>query len=221
MELIYVADPMCSWCWGFHPSMTAIADHHLDLPVRVVVGGLRPGPSAKRLDDDMRAFLLHHWQQVEERSGQPFNPAGLDREDWTYDTEMADMAVVAMRKAAPGDTLRFLGRVQRAFYAEAVDVTAAEAYGGLVAGFPVDAGSFVGDLADGVDRDDTWSDFALARSWGISGFPAVVGRQGQSGALLARGWMAPGQLDQVVHSWLSSTGHEVVDGATCAVGDIC
>ena len=46
-KLIYVGDPMCSWCWGFAPEIESLAD---DYPIEVVVGGLRPGPSAQPLD---------------------------------------------------------------------------------------------------------------------------------------------------------------------------
>ena len=40
--LVYFADPMCSWCYGFSPVIREIADHFGErLPVEVVMGGLR------------------------------------------------------------------------------------------------------------------------------------------------------------------------------------
>ena len=43
-HLLYIADPMCSWCYGFAPVITEIAQRLAGLaPVRVVMGGLRPG----------------------------------------------------------------------------------------------------------------------------------------------------------------------------------
>ena len=40
-EIIYVGDPMCSWCWGFSPVLNRIrADYDAVAPMRVVVGGL-------------------------------------------------------------------------------------------------------------------------------------------------------------------------------------
>ena len=123
LELIYVADPMCSWCWGFAPSIEAIADHHSDLPIRVVMGGLRPGAAAEPLNEGMRSYLTRAWTSVSERSGQPFDHSFLDRDTWIYDTEQAAIAVVAMRRVDESQTLSFLTRLQRAFYAEAFDVT--------------------------------------------------------------------------------------------------
>ena len=43
-HLIYFADPMCSWCYGFWPVIAAVqAAFGETLPIRLVMGGLRPG----------------------------------------------------------------------------------------------------------------------------------------------------------------------------------
>ena len=42
--LWYFADPMCSWCWGFAPVISAIEETYKNrLKVELVLGGLRPG----------------------------------------------------------------------------------------------------------------------------------------------------------------------------------
>ena len=60
-EFLYVGDVMCSWCWGFAPTLTKLTEN-FQLPIRVVNGGLRPGPSAELLDNRMASFLGHHWE---------------------------------------------------------------------------------------------------------------------------------------------------------------
>lgn len=221
LELIYVADAMCSWCWGFEPTIRGLADHHPKLAIRIVVGGLRPGPAAQPLTDELRGVLGHHWDQVEARSGQPFDRRGLDRQDWLYDTETPAMAVVAMRAAAPEETLPFLSKLQKAFYAEAVDITDPEAYRDLVEGFPVDPNAFSESLRSGDYRESAWQDFATARSWGVSGFPTVIGRSGTDGTVLARGWMPPAPFDAVVHAWLAEERPGFVSGDACSLGGVC
>ena len=42
MRLIYIADPMCSWCYGFGPELSKLLARHPDATVDVVMGGLRP-----------------------------------------------------------------------------------------------------------------------------------------------------------------------------------
>ena len=76
-ELIYVGDPMCSWCWGMAPVVERLAARD-DVDTRIIVGGLRPGPRAQVLDADMREMLAGHWAQVASVTGQPFNEQGLN-----------------------------------------------------------------------------------------------------------------------------------------------
>lgn len=39
-EIIYIGDPMCSWCWGFSPVLDQIRETYGAMaPVRVIVGG--------------------------------------------------------------------------------------------------------------------------------------------------------------------------------------
>ena len=51
-RIIYIGDPMCSWCWGIAPELDRL-QAWTTLPFDVVVGGLRPGPSAERMRPSM------------------------------------------------------------------------------------------------------------------------------------------------------------------------
>lgn len=222
LELIYVADPMCSWCWGFAPSIEALAEHHPDLPIRVVLGGLRPGAAAEPLNDQMRSYLTQAWTAVGQRSGQPFDHAFLERENWVYDTEQAAIAVTAMRQVDESQTLGFLTRVQRAFYAENVDVTDAAVYPSLVAEFPVDGEEYLASLESELTKKLTWGDFSLSRRWGINGFPALLARDGDEAGYLTAGWASPPDVDAALHAWLDDRSPGSVDAPACDInGEIC
>jgi putative protein-disulfide isomerase len=72
-HLIYIAGPMCSWRWGFSPTIESIRQRFGDaLLIRLMIGGLRPG-ATKPLDEAGRRTIRHHWEQVREASGQPFD----------------------------------------------------------------------------------------------------------------------------------------------------
>lgn len=186
-KLIYVGDPMCSWCWGFAPEIEALAD---DFAVEVVVGGLRPGPSAQPLTERMAEFLRHHWVEIAERTGQPFATEFLDRGDeWMYDTEPAAVAVVTMREMHDPGTLSYFTDLQHAFYAEGRDVTDFDVLADLASSYPVDRSAFRFRLESKEAKQAAWNDFGRARNWGISGFPTLVGELiGDQLALLSRGW---------------------------------
>lgn len=187
ISLIYVGDPMCSWCWGFAPEIESLAE---DLPVEVVVGGLRPGPMAQPLEDRMANVLNHHWEEIAERTGQRFDTTFLQRRDgWMYDTEPAAIAVTRMREMRPGDTLSYFTDIQEAFYGRGEDVTDFEVLAGLAGRYELDTAEFATALGTDEAKKRAWEDFSRSRNWGISGFPTLVGEMDDGRlALLARGW---------------------------------
>jgi len=196
---------MCSWCWGFAPEVESLAG---DYPVEVVVGGLRPGPSAEPLDDRMAVFLAKHWVEIEQRTGQPFDTAFLDRRDgWVYDTEPAAIAVALVRDLDEPSTLAYFTIVQRAFYSDGRDVTDFDVLADLTGGLDIDRQAFREQLESEKAKKAAWADFSRSRNWGIEGFPALIGElaDGQL-ALLARGWTEA----ELIRSRISSFGEEAV-----------
>lgn len=201
LEFIYVGDPMCSWCYGFGPVIERL-DKRFDFPIRLIVGGLRPGPAAEILDDRMRRVLQHHWEEIGERTGQPFDLGGLERENWTYDTLTPDTAALVMRELNPGEALPFFNRLQRAFYAEAVDVTDPDVYPELIEGFDVDPDRFTEQLGSDAMQQATYADFAQARALGANGFPTTFLSAGDDIFLVARGYAPYETLEPALTAFL-------------------
>lgn len=152
----------------------------------------------------MREYLSRHWGAVAERSGQPFNLAALQREGWLYDTEPPARAVVTVRAMAPEREIEFFQRVQRAFYAEAVDVVAPDSYPALVAGVDIDPPAFLERFRSEEMKAATQADYRQARELGIGGFPSVVVRKGEQLALLTRGWAPLERLVPALNEWLDA-----------------
>ena len=189
IEFTYVGDTMCSWCWGFAPTVERLQGHYA-FPMRLINGGLRPGPNAQALDDDMRAYLNQAWARVAAASGQPFNDAVLDTEGWIYDTELPARAVVTMRAHNESQEWQFFKRLQLAFYAEGEDVTNESVYPGILNDFSVDVDAFMADLADEKSRLAAWEDFEQAQVMQAQGFPTLLLRTGSDMATVTRGYRA-------------------------------
>ena len=199
VSLVYVGDPMCSWCWGFAPEIEALAG---EWPVEVVVGGLRPGPLAETLDDRMAAFLREHWVEIAEQTDQPFDTTFLERRDgWLYDTEPAAIAVTQMREMNPPRTLDYFTDLQMAFYGRGEDITDFEVLTALTDGYDVDIAAFAQVLTTEEAKQRAWQDFSRSRNWGVSGFPALVGVLDDGRlALLARGWARADTIRERIES---------------------
>jgi len=210
LEFIYVGDPMCSWCYGFGPVIERL-DERFDFPTRLVIGGLRPGPAAETLDEGLRRTLQHHWEEIGERTGQPFDLGGLDRENWTYDTLTPDTAAVTMRELSPDAALPFFARLQSAFYADGIDVTDLGVYPALLEGFDVDPDNFIEELTSLAMEQQTLADFAQARSLGANGFPTTFLRAGDDIYLVARGYAPYDTLEPALTTFLEERFPEMAD----------
>jgi putative protein-disulfide isomerase len=173
-HLIYFADPMCSWCWGFAPVITAITQRFGGtLPVRLIMGGLRPG-TTKPMDEAAKSSIREHWNHVHAASGQPFDLHFFERDSFVYDTEPAARAVVVVRRHGMEKALAYLNLVQRAFYAENKDVTDDEMLADLVAGVGIDRATFLRDFRSDGAKTETWHDFAITQRTGVTGFPSLI-----------------------------------------------
>lgn len=181
MKLIFVGDPMCSWCYGFGKELSALTARHPELPLEIMVGGVRAG-ATDVLDDNGKQFRLGHWARVEEKSGLPFNrKALLARENFVYDTEPICRAVVTARRVAPeADQLAVFRALQRAFYVDGLDTTdgavlAQAAVAELAEqGYAVDAATFHAAWSHNATIVATLAEFAQVRAIGIRSFPALL-----------------------------------------------
>ncbi|MFP5511553.1 MAG: hypothetical protein ACLGJC_00485 [Alphaproteobacteria bacterium] len=113
-HLIYIADPMCSWCWGFAPAIQAIRQRYAGtLPIRLMMGGLRP-QTTKSMDEAAKQKTRSHWEHVQAASGQPFDFVFFEREDFVYDTDPAARALVVVRRSGMERVLDYLVLTQAA-----------------------------------------------------------------------------------------------------------
>ena len=189
VEIIYVGDPMCSWCWGISPALNRLekAATANRIPYRIVVGGLRPD-DGQVWDEEFKEFLRHHWEQVTERSGQPFGEALFERDSFTYNTEPSCRAVVAARHLAPAAEGRFFELTQHGFYVLNQDPAEVSFYEPICKELGLDYDRFRKLFNSEEIAAETHRDFQLNRSWGVTGYPTVIFRKGEQLYAIARGF---------------------------------
>lgn len=204
-HLLYFADPMCSWCWGYSPVIAAVERqfaHHL--PIRTIMGGLRPY-TTEPMTAEARARSRGHWQRVHEASGQPIDLAFFDRDSFTYDTEPACRAVVVLRRHGPAQALAALRAIQRAFYAENTDVTDPEHLTRIAAALGHDPVAFRQDLDSEAARHETAQDFATSQNAGVQGFPTLAAGPAPDNryTLITHGYQPEPQTIAAITQWQS------------------
>jgi putative protein-disulfide isomerase len=202
-RLLYVMDPMCSWCWGFSPVAEALVEQAgaAGVPLHLVVGGLRTGSGAS-LEPSTRRYILKHWQAVQETTGQVFRFEGALPDGFVYDTAPACRAIVAARSLAPDVAWRLVKEIQQAFYLQGRDVT----HGSVLAELAEKAGLPRIEFAEAFDSDEqhaaTASDFSWVQDLGIAGFPTLLAERNGQLALLTNGYQALDVLQPLLGRWL-------------------
>ncbi len=172
--LWYFADSMCSWCWGFSPVIEAVRETYRDrMAIALVLGGLRPGESTP-MTATAREETLHHWHQVQARTGQAFQFDNALPDGFVYNTEPASRAVVAIGGLDPTLIFPLFKAIQTAFYAEARDVTQTHVLTDLATKLGVDASRFLPSFDSEAARSKTRAHFRQARQAGVSGFPTLI-----------------------------------------------
>jgi len=203
MKLIYVADPMCSWCYGFGKEMTELKAMHPGLQLDIVLGGLRAG-GTELLTKEGKQFRLMHWARVEAASGLPFNrEAFMALENFVYDTEPVCRAVVTARRLQPNaDVLAVFRALQNAFYAEGRNTTDGKVLSEVGAaalrkqGFEVSEEAFFAEFSDAATIAEARNDFVKARRLGVNSFPALLLDTGKEIVEVSPGYAHAQQLDQ-------------------------
>lgn len=211
MKLILVADPMCSWCYGFGKEMSALQQRHSEMSLEVVLGGLRAG-GTDLLDEAGKRFRLTHWAKVEQASGLPFNREGLmARTNFVYDTEPVCRAVVTARILAPTVNLLTIFRAfQYAFYVDALDTTDGTVLAKIgadalaKAGLPVSSEEFLTRWLKKSTIVAAAGDFAKARAMGVTSFPTLFLDQGGTMHRVGNGYAHVDSLEQDLSALLAT-----------------
>lgn len=186
--LWYVADPMCSWCWGFTPVIERIRSEYGDcLKVELLLGGLRPG-TKEPMPFAQREEILHHWHTVHRVTGQPFKFEGAMPEGFVYDTEPASRGVATVSLINPEAVFPFFKAVQSAFYVEQQNVTSSTVLAQLANSVGLDAQQFLQTFESDAAKSLTLAHFQKARRWDVRGFPTVIGQNGADRSLLSAGY---------------------------------
>jgi len=171
--LIYIGDPMCSWCYGITDELAAVKEKFDGkLNFELVMGGLRPYNTQTM--SELKDFLAHHWEDVHKASGQQFQYGILDSETITYDTEPPCRANVVVRQLAPKQAFAFFKATQKAFYFYNKNMHLAESYHDMLKELDIDTQEFDQLFASDEMKALVRRDFERSAEWGVRGFPTLI-----------------------------------------------
>jgi putative protein-disulfide isomerase len=185
MNLLYIADPLCSWCYGFGPELAMFAARHPGARIDLVMGGLRPY-NREPMSVAFRTMLMEHWNHVAQASGLPFSRTAIDRPGFVF---------VAARTIDESGALGYLSAVQAAFYRDGRDATDDRVLADIAAENGYERRSFAAAIESGPMREAARDDFARSQSMGVGGFPTVALLRGGELYLVTSGYATDDVLE--------------------------
>lgn len=206
LELLYFADPMCSWCWGFSPVMKGLKTRFdNEILCSTVMGGLYPGESPG-LTPAFRNMLQEHWREVEAKTGQVFDYENAAPLGSVYNTEPPSRALVLLRNLAPEYEFDYLWALQGAFYQQARDLSDPQVLVEIVSQFGIDGPLFLARFESPDLIKATQMDFQLARDIQAHAFPTIVLRAEHNYTFVTIGYQHYEVLELMIATWLRKNG---------------
>jgi putative protein-disulfide isomerase len=117
-RFIYVMDPMCSWCWAFNTSISALKHKYPHFNWTYLMGGLAPD-SDETMAEEMQLKLQSIWQHIEQATGTTFNHDFWSANTPRRSTYPACRAVIAAEQLMPGAGEKMITRIQESYYLKA------------------------------------------------------------------------------------------------------
>ena len=172
--LIYVYDPMCSWCYGFRSTWKALKSQLPEgLPVVSLLGGLADDSDVS-MPEDMVEYLKRTWSQIESTCGVSFNHSYWDQTPPPPRTTFISCRAVIAAERLAGRGEAFAERIQDAYYTEAQNVWDFNTLCDLAEAFGFQRSSF----ADALMSDDVRAvhneQRQLAERLQVEGYPSVL-----------------------------------------------
>ena len=173
--LVYVHDPMCSWCWGFRSAHDDLIKM-LPREIRVVrlLGGLAPD-SDDPMPVEMRGYLKDTWKRIQEIiPGTEFNFDYWDVCEPRRSTYPACRGVIAASELAEGSDDAMTRAIQEAYYLNSKNPSNQDTLADCAVSIGLDPERFVVALNSERTNQILMEQINLSRQMGVQGFPSLV-----------------------------------------------
>ncbi|WP_457281540.1 DsbA family protein [Polaromonas sp. P5_D5] len=183
--LYYLFDPLCGWCYGAMPALSALAETPA-VGIELLPTGLFAGEGARPMNSDFAAYAWSNDQRIERLTGQRFT--GQYREQVLgdrqrlFDSGPATVALTAVSLTAPSRELEALKAIQNARYVDGKDTTSLETLAGVLRGLGLEQAAAMVEQPEEdllvANRARMDRAQALMREFGAQGVPTLVAESG-------------------------------------------
>ena len=185
ITLHYLFDPLCGWCYGASPAISALAGEP-GIAVELRPTGLFAGAGARTMDDAFAAYAWTNDQRIQQLTGQRFTDRYrqqvLADRLRPFDSGPAMLALTAVALTDADRELDALRAIQHARYVDGQDVTSTTTLAELLdrLGLAQPAARLANPDAEllAADRARAARGQALMREFGARGVPTLIAESG-------------------------------------------
>ncbi|GLS84559.1 DsbA family protein [Paraferrimonas haliotis] len=200
MNLIYVMDPMCSWCYAFQPQLEAFLTAQPQAKVSWIMGGLAPDTS-EPMPQQQRQAIAGYWRVIEQKTSVTFNHDFWSKNIPFRSTYPACRAVIAAEQLRSNSSLAMVKAIQKAYYQEAQNPSLADTLVECAVSIGLDSTEFTEVLNSPLTQQSFEQHLSLSQQLQVQGFPALFYIDGQQRAYpLTYGYCEASALDAALPS---------------------
>ncbi len=201
-RLVFVTDPMCSWCWGMADDVERVRQEFAgSVACDLMVGGINV-ESQNVVSERALGRFEQLWRNVTAVTGQTFSMQLPASGKFVYNSLPACRAVVAARRLTAAPPFEYLYLLQKALFVDARDTSDVVVLQDIAGSMGVDENDFLATYHDAACASQLNAEIGSARKFGTRALPAVLIDAGDGLGLLAGGYVQADMLIEQVRSWL-------------------
>jgi putative protein-disulfide isomerase len=194
-SLYYIADPMCSWCWGFASVLDRIESELLALPeadrpaFQLIMGGLAKD-SEEPMPQQTRDYIQNAWRSVEAETGASFNWDFWEKCSPRRSTYPSCRAVLSAAKQFDEAGPEMFRAIQKGYYQEARNPSEIDTLVAIASEIasPIHVDRFASDLVSQQIDDRLHEDFGVRSRLGVREFPSMILERDGEQVTIVRGY---------------------------------
>ena len=192
-RLVYVYDPLCGWCFGFHSNLVKLIEEYgHEFAFQSFVGGLIVGDRVATLDISYPA-IKESVGVVEKRTsvqfGEGFRTNVLTNMDsYIMDSLPLSKAHILLRAHDPSRQTEIIGALHNYIYRDGKPLDDLAELSGLAEQFGMDKELFLRNMALKNITDVTEKEFETITNWGVRGFPFLFALNGSEAMVICQGY---------------------------------
>ena len=173
-RLFYIHDPMCSWCYAFSQSWTALQQAlPRDIEIVYLVGGLAPD-TTEPMPPATQKMVQQAWQRIEQTvPGVQFNWDFWSRNTPIRATYPACRAVLSAKKQRAEAEPEMIRAIQTAYYQQAKNPSLPETLQACAREIGLNKAVFIEDLGSPAIESELQHQMQRARSMDVYSYPSL------------------------------------------------